>query len=199
MALNIVSTNSGNFDPYVKFNSKAGRWYCKKGGVEVEVQNPVFVADFDNIKTGWILMLEGKAPNETWDGDLSTPAAKPSDAHKRGFAVRLFSNSHFGGVVKLSSSSMHICNSINNLYVQYETGKISNPGKLPVVKFTGATPMKDKMGTNYKPEFLIEKWVDRPSEFDVIKEHPESLVGQAIIASSAASPAAGPTNSVSEF
>lgn len=169
MALNIVSTG-GDFDPYVKYNAKAGRWYTKGENGEVEVQHPVFVADFKNVKTGWLLFLEGQAPNCVWDANLSTPAPKPSDAHKRGFEVRLFSKAHFGGVVQLSSSSMHLCNAINDLYMQYEAAPEAGQGKLPVVKFTGSTPMKDKMGTNYRPNFVIEKWVDRPAEFDDAKE-----------------------------
>lgn len=175
MGLNIVSAG-GNFDPYVKYNAKAGRWYFKKDDQEIEVQNPVFVADFAKIKTGWLLFIEGQAPSKEWDVNLSTPAPKPSDKHKRGFSLRLFSSNSFGGVVDLSSSSMHLCNAINELYDQYERGVASNAGKLPVVKYTGSTPMKDKMGTNYKPNFVIEKWVARPAEFDVANEDAAPMV-----------------------
>lgn len=165
MALNIVS-QGGDFDPYVKYNAKAGRWYIKGENGEVEVQNPVFVADFANIKTGWLLFLEGQAPDKVWDVSLTQPAPKPSDAHKRGFGLRLFSKTSFGGVVDLSGASMHLNGSINDLYTAYEVAPEAKQGLLPVVKFAGATPMKDKMGTNYKPNFVIEKWVARPAEFD---------------------------------
>lgn len=174
--LNIVSSNE-SFDPYVKYNAKAGRWYLKD---DVEVNNPVFVADFANIKTGWLLFLEGQAPNNVWDESLSNAAQKPSDKHKRGFEVRLFSKASFNGVVQLSSSSMHLCSAINDLYVQYESAAESKQGKLPVIQYTGSTPMKDKMGTNYKPNFKIEKWVDRPKEFDekVEAELPKAAVSE---------------------
>lgn len=181
--LNIGSTG-GDFDPYVKYNAKAGRWFFKDGEQEKEVNNPVFVADFANIKTGWILFLEGQAPSREWDADLKTPAPKPSDKHKRGFSVRLFSKASFNGVVELSSSSMHLCASINELYKQYDEAPEKSKGKLPVVKYTGSTPMKDKMGTNYKPNFVIEKWVDRPADLDGGEEP---------------APAPVPTSSVSEF
>lgn len=188
MALNIVSTNA-DFTPWVKYNAKAGRWYVKGENGETEVQNPTFVADFDTIKTGWLLFLEGQAPSKIWDETLTNPAPRPDDKHKRGFSLNLFSNASFGGVVELASSSMHLCNSINDLYTQYETGKASNPGKLPVIKFTGSTPMKDKMGTNYKPEFKIEKWVDRPVE----------LSGAAAVATQTPEPPKTAKTSVSEF
>lgn len=183
MALNIVSNNA-DFTPWVKYNAKAGRWYIKGENGDVEVDKPTFIADFDNIKTGWLLFLEGQAPSQVWDVDLSTPAPKPGDNHKRGFSLPLFSQKSFGGVVELSSSSMHLCNSINELYMQYEAGLASNKGKLPVVEFTGSVPMKDKMGTNYKPEFKIAKWVDRPVELSgaaAVKAAPEPVAAKASV------------------
>jgi hypothetical protein len=162
MGLNIVS--SGEFKPYAKYNAKSGRWYVKKDDAEQEVANPTFVADFENIKTGWFLFLEGQAPNIVYDANLQTPAAKPSDAHKRGFEIELFSQAAFGGVVVMSGASMHTCSAINELYEQYEKDCDVNKGMLPVVQAMGATPMKDKFGTNYRPELKILKWVPRPSE-----------------------------------
>lgn len=190
--LNIVSNNA-DYDPYVKYNAKAGRWYAKIGETESEIQNPVFIADFANIKTGWILFLEGQAPSKIWDTNLSTPAARPDEKHKRGFSLRLFSNNSFGGVVELSSSSMHLCSAINELYEQYEAARGNNPGALPVVKFTGSTPMKDKMGTNYKPNFIIEKWVPVPAELKS-----DNVVSLSSSSTSAAQAAATPATS-SEF
>lgn len=192
MGLNIVS-QGGNFDPWVKYNGKAGRFY-KKGpnGEEVEVINPVFVADFDNIKTGWIYFAAGTAPDRVWDASLSQPAPKPSENHKRGFSLRLFSNAHFDGVGELSSSSMHLCSAVNDLYTAFEAGRAQNPGMLPVVKYTGSTPMKDKKGTNYRPNFIIEKWVARPAEFDADASNENTQ-------QAAAQPAPAPVSSVSEF
>lgn len=162
MGLNIVQ--SGEFKPYCKYNAKAGRWYVKKDDEETEVPNPTFVADFDTIKTGWFLFLEGQAPNIKHDPSLTEAAPKPSDSHKRGFEINLFSQSLFGGVVVMTASSMHINNAINEVYEQYEAQRAANPGKLPVISCTGTTPMKDKMGTNYKPNLTLVKWVDKPAE-----------------------------------
>jgi len=181
MALNIVQTQSGgSYDPYIKYNGKAGRFYLKnEQGDEVEVVPTSFIADLENIKTGWMMFAAGMAPDKKFDENLATPAPRPSENHKRGFAVRLFSKA-FGGVVELSGTSMHLCNSINDLYESFEAAK--QPGKVPVVKFSGTSAMKDKQGTNYKPNFSIEKWVDRPAELDVAN------APQTQSASSAASP-----------
>lgn len=168
MGLNIVS-EGGNYDKWIKFNGKAGRFYIKGELDDVEVTPTFFVADLANIKTGWLQFAAGQAPVRVWDTNLSTPAAKPSGDAKRGFSLRLFSKATFGGIVELSSNSMHICNSINDLYTQYEAQAAANPGKVPVVKYNGTTAMKDAKGTNYKPNFAIEKWIDRPAELDAVE------------------------------
>lgn len=174
MGLNIVSTG-GNFTPYVKYNSKAGRWYIKGENGEIEVTPKQFLADFGNIKTGWMLFVEGQAPSKVWDANLSTPAAKPSDKHKRGFSLNLYSKASFNGLVELASSSMHLCTAINDLYGQYEAeaGKPENKGKVAVVEFAGSTPMKDKMGTNYRPNFKLVKFADRPADMDAASDEEE--------------------------
>lgn len=192
MPLNF-GNGGGDYAPYVKYNSKASRWYTKGENGEVEIPNPTFVADMPNIKTGWLRFVEGMAPERVWDESLSSPAARPSENHKRGFLLTLFSPKSFGGkgVVELSSSSMHLCAAINDLYDAYEKDAGANAGKLPVVSCTGSTAMKDKMGTNYRPTFEITKWVDRPKELSGEGNAPAP-------APQAAPPKAAPA-SVSEF
>jgi hypothetical protein len=160
-----ITKQAGDFDKYVKFNGKSGRWYMKnEAGEEVEITPTSFIADLENIKTGWMYFAAGAAPDKVFDASLSQPAPKPSENHKRGFAVRLFSKGAFGGVVELSGTSMHLCNAVNDLYTAFEVDKAKNAGKAPVVKYNGTTAQKDKHGTNYKPNFVIEKWVDVPAE-----------------------------------
>ncbi len=166
----------GDFLPYAKWNGKAGRFYVKKGEGEVEVNNPTFVADFENIRTGWMWFKEGSAPSIIFDASLANPAPKPAaqftdaqgkvrDCYKRGFELKLFSQNLFGGVVVLNGASMHLNMAVNELYALYAAGKDANPGQLPVVQITGNLPMKDKQGVNYKPVFQILKWIPTPPEF----------------------------------
>lgn len=165
--MSLYDAPSGDFTPYVKYNAKAGRWYVKKDDQEVEVQNPVFVADLANAQKAWMYFMEGQAPNIVYFPDLNTQVEKPSENHKLGISIKLFSDNHFGGVVKMESSSINTCSAIGELHKAYEAAPESKAGKLPVVKVTGAEPIKGNYGTNYKPLFEIEKWVSRPAEFDV--------------------------------
>jgi hypothetical protein len=166
MALNLLTENTGSYDPYIKFNSKSGRFSIKDdSGNEKEVTPDQFILDLENIKTGWLYFATGLAPDRIWDANLTQPAPKPSDQHKRGFSLRFYSKK-LGGVFELSGNSMHLRSSINDLYNSFEDQKSANAGLVPVVKFTGCQTMKDKMGTNYKPTFVIEKFVARPAELD---------------------------------
>lgn len=203
--LDIGNSGSGDFTPWVKYNAKAGRWYIKGDNGDVEVQNPVFVADFANIKTGWFYFASGQAPEKVLDPSLTQRAEKPArtytdsktgavkDAFKRGFLVNLYSKQNFGGVVELSSTAEAICTPIGELYKLYSESAESKTGQLPVVSVKGANPVTGKHGTNYVPVFQIEKWVARPAEL-------EGSESTAPVASAAQAQQAAPTqSSVSEF
>ena len=92
------------------------------------------------------------------------PAPSPGEGFKRGFVVMVYSPKFFGGAAEFASASIHLSNAIKDVYAQYEAGKGSNSGKLPVVTCTGSQPMKDRYGTNYRPTFTIAQWVDRPTD-----------------------------------
>jgi hypothetical protein len=91
---------------------------------------------------------------------------------------------------------MHLCGSINDLYDAFEAGKGANPGLVPVVKFTGCQTMKDAKGMNYKPNFVIEKWVARPAELDGA---PQQVAANQSAPQPTPAPAPVAAASVSEF
>jgi hypothetical protein len=163
MALNIGG--NGNGKPYVKYNAKADKWFVRgTEGEDKEIQRPTFVADFDNVETGWMRLLEGQAPERVMDLSIDCAAPPPGAGFKRGFVVMVYSQKFLGGAAELSSASFHLSNAIRDLHAQYEAGKTANPGKLPVVQCVGSQPMKDRYGTNYRPIFIIVDWVDRPAD-----------------------------------
>lgn len=185
--MSLYQVPSGDGTNWVKFNGKAGRWYVKKDGQEAEVQNPVFVMDLPNAKRAWMHFQEGQAPNVVYFPTLAAQVAKPSENHKLGISVKLFSGQYFGGVVRLEAISINTCKAINDLYEAYTKTEESKKGLLPVVKVTGATPVKGNYGTNYAPQFVIEKFVPRPAELTEVAEQPQ------------AAPQAAAQSSVSEF
>lgn len=155
--------SGGDFDPYLKMNAKAGRFYTKNAsGDEFEVVNLTAVFDMDNLKTGWFLFASGQAPQKTLDPSLTESTPKPSDLHKRGFELRVYSEKNLGGVREFASTAGIVIEAMNALYDAWMADKGKNPGKLPVVKCVDVHPITNKHGTNYQPQFEITGWADRP-------------------------------------
>lgn len=157
----------GNFKVYVKYNAKAGRFYTKEDKPEAdeyEVTSFVAVFDMDNLKTGWFLFAPGVAPVKNMDPSLSEVAPKPGDGFKRGFELDVFSEKNLGGVREFASTAGAVIEAMNDLYDHWVAGHAANPGKLPVVKCVGVTPVTNKHGTNYRPQFEIVSWAERPAE-----------------------------------
>lgn len=182
MALQIGLT--GNFPPFLGYNAKADKWYVKRGEEKIEISRPTFLADFKNIKTGWLHIADGLAPNAVWDEDRSLPVKKPSDAHKRSFQLRVYSQAAFGGVIEFSSCSLHVCTAVSELHDVYEKEQADHPGMFPVVECVGSEEMKSRHGSSYRPKFAIKKWVSS----DIFKT--ETVIPSQITAAPPASPAA---------
>ena len=162
MTLNIGG--SGNYRDILKFNSKEGRWYHRSGEEENEIETPTMAMDLRNTATGWLLFLEGTAPNRRWDTSINVLSPKPSDAHKRGFLVLCYSTKYFDGVAELSSCSMHLSNAFRDLHAEFLDQCGQHIDQLPVVSCIETTAMKGKFGTNHKPTFKIVDWTDRPED-----------------------------------
>lgn len=155
----------GTVKPHFKFNAKADKWFVRGAdGVDQEMVRPTFVADLDNIATGWLLFREGQAPERIIDTSLSSPAPIPGEGYKRGFVLMAYSPKFFGGAAEFSSASTHVANAIRELYGEYEAERSAHRGQLPVIACTGSQAMRDKHGTNYRPIFKISQWVDRPAD-----------------------------------
>jgi hypothetical protein len=168
--MGFMSSNTGGeggFKVFVSYNAKAGRWYTKEDRQEAEqfeVTNMTAVFDMDNLRIGWFLFAPGVAPVKQFDPSLSEPSPKPADGFKKGFELDVFSEKNLLGVREFSSTAGIVIDAMNDLYDHWLTDKASNPGKLPVVKCVGVTPVTNKHGTNYKPQLEIVSWVDRPAE-----------------------------------
>jgi hypothetical protein len=191
MTLNIGG--SGVTRPFVKFNAKADKWFVRSPeGGDQEIARPTFLLDLKNIRTGWLRFREGQAPERVIDPSLDRAAPSPGEDFKRGFVVTAFSPKFFGGAVEFSSASIHLSNTIREVYAAFEEdgAKTENRGKVPVIACTGSEAMRDKYGTNFRPKLEIVKWVDRPADLE-----DESPVDDADVWKGAA-PAAKPAHHV---
>jgi hypothetical protein len=163
------TSGEGSFKVFASYNAKAGRFYTKEDkpdAEQYEVVNFTAVFDMDNLKNGWFLFAPGVAPIKHFAPSLSEPIGKPGDGFKNGFELDIFSEKNLGGVREFASTAGIVIDAMNDLYDHWTADKASNPGKLPVVKCVGVQPVTNKHGTNFKPQFEIASWVDRPAELD---------------------------------
>jgi hypothetical protein len=163
----MTSNSGGDFKVFVSFNAKAGRWYTKEDkpdAEQFEVENMTAIFDMENIRTGWFKFTAGSAPEKNFDPSLTQAAPKPGDDFKRGFELELFSEKNLLGLREFASTAGAVIEAMNDLHDHWQTDAAANPGKLPVVKSVGVTPVTSKHGTNYRPQLEIVAWADRPAE-----------------------------------
>lgn len=183
MTLNL--TTGGDYTPFLKYNAKAGRWFVKnENGDEVEVQNPRFAIDFENIKTGWICFPPASPPQFVWDyNGERQPRPEPigKAQYKDGFEVMVYGSDpvpHLGGqplgLRQWTSNANAAKGSVKRAYDLFEKGKAANPKKVPVFRCTGVSIIKGINGDSFEPIFELEQWVERSriSEFETAPEAP---------------------------
>lgn len=181
MPLNL-STSSGEYTPYLKYNAKAGRFYVKAEGAteDTEIVQPLLAFDMATIRTGWVLFQQDGPPQKVWDPSLQQMADKPSDGRqwKRGFEVMVFSNAMIPrttqkiGLREFCATAATVVGPIVRMYEEYE--KTGGNGKVPVYACTGVAPVESKFGTNYEPLFELKQWVERSKVPEFASRHESS-------------------------
>lgn len=182
MALGLSTGGSGgDIKPYCKYDAKAGRLFRSDriqnsdgsySSENVEITNIAqIVMDLANIRVGWInytsqgpvrrLVVLGQEPIPARPDDKNSEG-KP--AFKQGFEVDILLNKDSGGgpVRVLGSAAGCVIEAMDALHDAYSGAAESKAGKLPVVKIAGVSPVKSGQSTNYKPNFAIVSWIDRP-------------------------------------
>ena len=178
-----LSTGSGGGDikPFCKYDAKAGRLFRADrnqladgsyASESVEITNTAqFVADLANIRVGWInYTAQGPVRKLVVLGKEAIPE-RPQDKgadgkllFKQGFEIDILLNKESGGgpARVLGSSAGCVIEAMDALHDAYSAAPESKSGKLPVVKIAGLSPVKSGQSTNYKPNFAIVAWLDRP-------------------------------------
>src|SRR3990170_4891449 len=152
-----LTTNDGEFTPYLKYNAKAGRFYARPpGGQEdIEIVNPRLAFDMAHVKTGWLFYQEGVGPEKVWDtGGTMGPRPAGPQKWKRGFEVMVFGADQIPGLGALglrefSSTASNVIGRFLLMYEDYEKGMAANPGKVPYYACSRAIPIQGSYGTNF--------------------------------------------------
>jgi hypothetical protein len=189
--LNLSSAGgSGN---YIRFSPQANAW-TNNLGEEIQLKKVVF--DIDAVQTGWLLLGVGV---REWnpDAELGRKGPQPSPEFKRGFIVKFYNKEL--GTVEWSSNGVGPNIGLQTLYEACAAQRAANPGKMPVLEYTGSKLEKIGKGTTRIPNFTIVSWIDRPlgmsADAETIIHMPVEVASKALKADafvSAPAPAPAP-------
>ena len=159
MSLNLLDYEESTGSAYI--NYKAGSGVFESDKTPFEFKQAVF--DLNEMRTGWLNIKKGQKPDFVVDAAIGQRAERPTEEHRRGFEIKVYSKGMFGQenpVRTWSANSMGANKGISALYAEWESKK--EPGKLPVVEFTGTRA--EANGATHVPLFKIVKMVDIPQE-----------------------------------
>jgi hypothetical protein len=160
MPLNLNGSGSGeDFTPFIKYDARAGKWFCRDDKQDFEIDKPVLTFDFAGIKTGWFAFDNGKAPQKVFDPSLTVAAPAPTSLGKwkRGFQLMVH-GAHPIGEREFCSTAGCVIDAINLLYDVYEREGKDHPGQSLVACCDHTRPIKNKQSTNYAPMFSVRGW-----------------------------------------
>ena len=166
MTLNL--STGGEFSPFLKYNAKAGRWFVRgDNATDIEIPNPRFAIDLQNIRVGWVLFPQASPPSFLWDIQ-GVRAPKPAGDYKDGFKVFIMgTDAQPGlggkslGVREWTSNAYAAKAGMMDLHRQYQEGMAQNPDKVPVCRCVSVKVIKGEYGDSFEPVFVIETWVER--------------------------------------
>jgi len=121
------------------------------------------VMDLDSVRTGWLLLAVGQ---RDWveDAQVGVKGKQPSPDYKYGFSVKLFSKPL--GVVEWCANGVGVTKGFQAIYNACDKAADANPGKVPVIKYEGATSLKIGAGNTSIPNFSVKNWINRPAALD---------------------------------
>src|ERR1700744_3875356 len=181
LGLSIQNTGTNEFEPWVKYDARAGRWFkmdriegaegWQTKATDITMQ-AVFVADFRNINVGWV-DFSAQGPDYKMVPVGQPQPERPGVKHRQGFRLSLFSERNLDGSRVWMHNAKCVINKIDALYDVVTAAPEYAAGQLPVIQMTGTESIrpegKDDQGkkvvsTNYAPMLSIVQWVPSPFE-----------------------------------
>ena len=99
------------------------------------------------------------------DATVGVKGKQPAPEYKYGFSVKLFSKPL--GVVEWCANGVGVTKGFQAIFNACDKAADANPGKVPVIKYEGATPLKIGKGNTAIPNFSLKNWINRPAALDL--------------------------------
>ena len=187
--LSVGSGSGADFLPVVKYDARAGRVFRVDRDANGSTQHDITrsfkcVVDMENVEVGYIRFAAGAAPDFQMVPLGSPLPAKPSEDHRQGVRLVLKLHKDCGGDVReLAGTSAAMIGGLEAVHNAYIAGVGANANKLPVIVLRDTVPVESGKGqnksTNYRPQFEIIAWVDRPAD---LKPQPRGQSASAPVA-----------------
>ncbi len=184
MGFGLPSQSAGSGKPYLKYDGRAGRLHRvdRAQGAdgmwtsnEVDItRDAAFVADFANVRIGYINYPKGAAPQKVMVPFGAQLPPRPADLgpdgrplYRDGFEFDVVLHKSVAGedngqAREVSSTAKVAIDGFGEAFDAYKAAPEAKTGKLPVLKLVDTIAVKSGQSTNYRPVFKIMAWVDRP-------------------------------------
>jgi len=156
----MLNLSNGNGGAYIRFMAQTKVWEnSDKEAITIDTM----VMDLDSVRTGWLLLAVGQ---RDWveDAQVGVKGKQPAPEYKYGFSVKLFSKPT--GVVEWCANGVGVTKGFQAIYNACDKAADANPGKVPVIKYEGATSLKIGAGNTSIPNFSLKNWINRPAALD---------------------------------
>jgi len=175
---------SGEKTEWISFKPSANGWLMD--GEEVDLNGKGILVDPSSIKTGWMKIAQGMAPDCLWDEKVGRRGERPSEDHKRGFSVMVmpkvkvedgmnenwkqWQSNSVGAFMGLQDLLSGITRSDKDAFSK-------NDGKVIQAKYTGSKINDGGVGKTRIPQFDFLGWGNAPtsSQIDVEAEQRKDM------------------------
>jgi hypothetical protein len=118
--------------------------------------------DINSFKSGWGTYTKAEGFKYQWDAEFGKAETRPDKEWKRAFSCWVLPKGHHPMLwQRFSYSEATAFNSILDLFWDE---KSQNPGKFPVVKYTGCKPIQVGQGSSSELSFKFVSWSDKGFE-----------------------------------
>ena len=169
---NLNLPRGGSYTPFIKYNAKQGRIFAKFESLnneEIELVNPRFFIDMENIKTGWIFFGQTGAPIKHFDPPAGRQAMpQDGNAYKEGFEVMVAgvdkiekARGALLGVREWCANAGVVIDAIMAMNEEYDSLIGDHPEQIPFYQFTGTNKITTQYGPIFEPVFELKGWQER--------------------------------------
>ena len=162
----------------LKIDARSGCFKIMNGDEEVTFRNFRMEMDLENLQAGWCAFVKDQGLVFYEGVKIAAPDPIAGNEFKLGVRLNVFSE-HLPddleqtlGLREIASTAIVVRRAFRDLYHEFEKGRETNAGCVPVVDVTGFTKVSMRNGVAYAPNFAIAGWTDRCPEFG--GENPET-------------------------